>query len=364
VRTLGAAPVAMIAASNSAELECVADAQLANIGRRLPVGTDVCIAVPSGGAITSLVVADHDWRSIAGTTSSLGISPPVDGAGAPISITSESWLTADATSLYMGINVGTASTAGIVIAPRAGGFADVVRTGVATVIGHGGAMFGQALFSIDERTAAGSRLYRLIDSAGTPTPSGTAWDTGTYPSVAMRGLTRIEGLDELAFAGASTTANAFFTISATAPGGAVSRGSNPDVTAINAIAANGTYVFFTGTVRIDGTTRTSVYRLPWAGLATATPRLLVPWSSLSVSTGNAGIVYDPATDILYFRSTQSGNEGILAVFDAASDAPLFAGRVAAGGRSVDAGLAFDPAVPALFFFETQSNANGNFVEVR
>jgi len=83
-----------------------------------------------------------------------------------------------------------------------------------------------------------------------------------------------------------------------------------------------------------------------------------------VSTGNAGIVYDPATDILYFRSTQSGNEGILAVFDAASDAPLFAGRVAAGGRSVDAGLAFDPAVPALFFFETQSNANGNFVEVR
>ena len=364
VRTIGAAPVAMIAADGSATLECVADAQLANIGRRLPVGTDVCIAVPSGDAITSLVVADYDWRSIAGTTSSLGISRPVDGAGAPISITSEHWLTVDATSLYMGINNTSNPNAGIVIAPRAGGFADVVRTGAHNVIGHGGAMFGQALFSIDERTGAGSRLYRLIDSAGTPIPSGTAWDTGTYPSVAMRGLTRIVGLDELAFAGASTSMNGFFTISATAPSGAVSRGSNPDVTAINAIAANDTYVFFTGTVRIDGSTRSSVYRLPWMGLATEAPRLLVPWGSLSVGTGNAGVVYDPATDILYFRSTQSGHEGVFAVFDATSDAPFFAGRVAAGGRSSDAGLAFDPAGPALFFFETQSNPDGNFVEVR
>lgn len=364
VRTVGAAPVAMIAADGSAELECVADAQLANIGRRLPVGTDICIAVPSGDAITSLVVADYDWRSIVGTTSDLGISPPVNEAGAPISITSEAWLTADATSLYMGINVTSALNAGIVIAPRAGGFADVVRPGAATVIGYGGAMFGQALFSTDERTGTGARLYRLIDSAGTPIPGGTAWDTGTYPSVAMRGLTRIEGLDELAFAGASSSVNGFFTISATAPGGAVSRGSNPDVTAINAIAANDTYVFFTGSARIDGTARSSVYRLPWVGLATETPRLLAPWSSVSVGTGNAGIVYDPATDILYFRSTQTGNEGVFAVFDATSDDPFFAGRVAAGGRSSDAGLAFDPAVPALFFFETQSNPTGNFVEVR
>lgn len=365
VRTLGAAPVAMIAASGSAELECVLDAQRANIGRRLPVGTDICIAVPSGGATTALIVADHDWRSIAGTTTSLGISRPVDGAGAPVTITGEHWITADATSLYMGINNTSNPNAGIVIAPRAGGVADLVRTGAHNVIGHGGAMFGQALFSIDERTTAtGSRLYRLIDSAGTPTPSGTAWDTATYPTVAMRGLTRIAGLDELAFAGASSSVNNFFTISATAPGGAVNRGSNPDISAINAIAADDTYVFFTGGARIDGTARTSVYRLPWAGLATEAPRLLVPWGSISVSTGNAGIVYDPATDILYFRSTQSGNEGIFAVFDATSDAPFFAGRVAAGGRSADAGLAFDPAVPALFLFETQSDPNGNFVEVR
>jgi methionine-rich copper-binding protein CopC len=365
VRTAGAGAVAMIAASNSSELECVADAVLANVGRRLPVGTDVCIAVPSGSTVGSLIVREHDWRSIAGTVTSLGIARPVDAAGAPITITGESWLTADATSLYMGIAVTSNASAGIVIAPRAGGASELVRTPMHNVIGHGGAMFGQSLFSIDERTTAPPRLFRLIDSLGAPEPAGTAWDTGSvYPAVAMRGLTRVVGQDTLAIAGGNTTSATFFTIPATGASTVTNRGANTNVSALNAIAANDTYVFFTGSVRIAGTARSSVYRLPWTGLATATPRLLVPWDSVSVGTGNAGIVYDAARDILYFRSTQSGNEGVFAVFDAATDAPYFAGRVAPGGRSADAGLAFDPAVPSLFFFETQSDTNGNFVEVR
>lgn len=364
----GVQPLAMIDAASARELECVADATLANVGRRMPVGTDVCVAIPSTGTPVSLSVHELDWRGITGTPSSLAIERPVNDTGSPVTITSEAWLEADATNLYMGISVTSNLSAGVVIAPRVGGTSELMRTPAHTVIGYGGALHGQTLFSINEAssgTAAANRLYRLINSAGTLEPSGTVWDPGSiYPSVALRGLTRIVGQDELAIAGASSSAGAtFLTASATAPGSVLTRGTNADVTAIHAIAADATYVYFTGTARIDGTTRTSVYRLPWSDLGQA-PRLLAPWTSVSVSSSNAGIVYDPATDILYFRSTRSGEEGVYAVFDASTDAPTFAGRVVAIGRSSDAGLALDPAIPALLLFETQSESTGNFVEVR
>jgi hypothetical protein len=369
VRAGAVGGVALTRRSNSEELECVGDAFRPNIGRRLPVGTELCIAVPSGGAVTSLSILEHDWRGVTGTIDNLEITRPLDGTGAPISLTSEAWLTADATSLYMGINVGTLSSVGIVVAPRAGGPADIVRPSAATVIGNGGAMFGQALFSIDERsttTSPTTRLYRLFNSTGSFEPAGTVWDTGTtYPGIAIRGLTRVSGLDQLAYGLANTTANGtFYTADAAAPGMVMNRGTNANVTAIHAVAANATYVWFTGSARIDGTARSSVYRLPWTGLATATPTLLAPWESVSVGTGNAGIAYDDVRDILYFKSTQSGEEGVYAIFDAASATPYFGGMVAAIGRSVDAGLAIDTSVPALFLFETTTDTNGNFAEVR
>ena len=65
---------------------------------------------------------------------------------------------------------------GIVIAPRAGGPSELVRTPAHSVIGYGSALHGQALFSINEVSSAATtnRLYRLISSAGMPEPSGTS----------------------------------------------------------------------------------------------------------------------------------------------------------------------------------------------
>src|SRR5690606_10167582 len=69
----GVQPLAMIDAASARELECVADATLANVGRRMPVGTDVCVAIPSTGTPVSLSVHELDWRGITGTPSSLAI---------------------------------------------------------------------------------------------------------------------------------------------------------------------------------------------------------------------------------------------------------------------------------------------------
>lgn len=363
VRTTGVAPTAMVLASTSAELGCAADATQANLGFRLPVGSDVCVAVPSTAGPSAITVADLDWRGVVGTPTVLPITRPVDGTGAPVTITSEAWLTASPDSLFMAINVTSTTTSALVIAPRTGGEASRVLTTAAS-LGNGGAMRGGALFSIDERTSGATRLFRLVSPAGTIETPPTGWDPGsTYPAFAMRGLAAF-GTDQLAMAGASSSAGAtFLTASSASAAAVISRGTSTVTTSVNAVAASPTHVFFTGNVRVGtASARTSVYRLPWSAL-TSQPVPLVPPELVSVgATGT--LAYDATRDILYFRSTRTGDVGVFAILDASSATPTYAGRVLARGRSGDTGLALDEAIPSLFLFETETVAAGAFVEVR
>lgn len=357
-----AAPIALVDPASGAELGCYPDASRFGIPHRAPVGSEVCIAVPSGAAPSALAIGELDWRGVSGTPTDLAIERPTDAAGAPIAITTESWLAVSSSQLYMGINVTSSTTAALVVAPRAG-HEVASRVGYGQyVIGHSGVAVGDAIFSVDDTnaTARPNRLHRLVTPAGA-FETGTAWDGGSsYGAVDIDAMARIAGEDLFILAndGTTTTPTSFFTVSSTTPSGAVRIGQNASLRDVVAIAASPTHVFVIGTTNAGR----SVFRLARTAL-TAAPEPIAPPGELSLSTSNGSLAYDSVRDILYFRTT-GGPAGVHAIFDASGTAPVHAGLVLARGTSGDHGLAIDPAVPALFLFETQSVSTGTFVELR
>jgi hypothetical protein len=301
-----------------------------------------------------------------GTATDLAIARPVDGAGAGISITSESWLALTPTQLYMGINPNGTTTAAIVAAPRVGG-ATAERILIDRfTMGNAAVAFGEALFSVEE-TARAARLHRLIDSTGSI--AATVWDTGTtYATQDIDSLAPIGATTELAMVSdtpntsSAARVTVFYRGDASAPSPVTRVGETTALDSVVAIAASAEWIFLMGT-GLEGAASSgrTIYRVPWADVA-ATPVPLAHPELVSISATNGSMVYDPGRDVLYFRQGRSP-AGVHAIFDAASAAPFYAGEVAAIGTSGDHGLALDPAIPALFLFETETATTGAFARI-
>ncbi|UJR78392.1 Subtilisin-like serine protease [Sandaracinus amylolyticus] len=359
VGATGVAPVAVVDPTSGDTLVCPTDLTGVPLPRRAPVGTDVCIAVPSGSAISALSVQSLDWRGLTGNATDLAINRPVDDAGVGISITSEAWLSVTPSQLYLGINPGTTSAA-LIAAPRVG-MDNASRVPVDRfAIGNAGVSVGETVFSVEETNRPG-RLFRLVDTGGGVTAAGTPWDTGSlYTTAVIRAMALISGENRfiLASAGTTTVPTIFYTASTTTSEAVLRPGENAAIRDVVAIAANASWVFVIG----NGDAGRTVYRIPRANLS-APPQPIALAAGLSFSSSNGSMAYDETRDVLYFRTT-STQGGIYAVWDASSPTPIYAGPVILRGRSSDHGLAIDPAIPALFMFETETSTDGTFVEVR
>ncbi|MFK7985043.1 MAG: Ig-like domain-containing protein [Sandaracinaceae bacterium] len=359
-----AAPLALIDALDSSELACVDNGSGVGVPRRAPVGSEVCVAVPSNPSITAIAIAELPWQGVdGGSITDLEIGRPLTDTGSERSITNEEWLEITPTQIYMGVALNSTSAAGLVVAPRAGGavadFAALDRY----QLGRGGVAFGEAVFTIDETSVSSrpERLFRVVDPTGAF--GATAWDTGTAYDDALDidCLGRISGTtDFLAVSdNVSSAPTTFYRASSTAPGPMTVLGQSATLEAVVAVAAADPWIFVLATTDAEGR---SVYRVPLADV-TAPPELLVPPDLVSFSSTNGSIVYDGTRDILYFRSTRAPR-GVHAVFAATTSSPVYAGLVAEIGGSSDFGLAIDESVPSLVLFETTSVSTGNFVEIR
>ena len=362
----GTGPLALVSPSDGREIGCVDQGSLIGIPRRAPVGTEVCVAVPSGAGITGLSIRETGWQGVHGTAIDLAIARPVDGAGAGIAITSEAWLAVTPTQLYMGISPNGTSTAAIVAAPRSGAAtADRILLDRFTM-GNAAVTFGEALFSVEE-TSRPLRLHRLIDPTGSI--GATVWDTGTtYDAQDIDSLAPIGASTELAMVSdtpnrtADPRVTVFYRSDSSAPVPTTRVGESTSLDSVVAIAATSEWIFLMGT-GLEGAASSgrTIYRVPWSDV-TATPEPLAHPELLSLSTANGSMVYDAGRDILYFRQGRSP-AGVHAVFGAASATPFYAGAVVARGSSSDHGLALDPTIPALFLFETETVSTGAFARV-
>jgi hypothetical protein len=366
------AALATLDATTNTELGCVANASVFGVPRRAPVGSDVCIAVPSSAAITGLSIRELDWRGVQGTGTDLGITRPVDGSSNPISITGESFLEVTPTQLYLAINPNSTSTTtsapALVTVARSGGVADRLLLDRFT-FGNAGVAIGEAIFSVEE-TNRPARLHRLIDGTGSLAP--TQWDPGSvYLTPDIDALTYVaaESLFVMANDGSRTSTThvptTFYSASSTAPGAVTRLGDNLELRDVVAVAADATWLYLIGTsgpITPSSAAVRTVYRVPRADV-TALPEPMAPADLVGFSTTNGSIVLDAGRDILYFRSTDAPR-GLHAIFDASTPDPLYVGPVFVRGGSSDFGLALDPAVPAVFMFETETVTTGTIVEIR
>lgn len=367
VSVVGTGPIALVDPTNGREIKCMDNGSQIGIPRRAPIGTEVCIAVPSGSGVTGLSIRESDWRGVEGVATNLMIARPVTETGTEVSITSEAWLAVTPTQIYMGINPNTASTAALVAAPRTGNAtADRLLLDRFT-FGNAAVAFGEALFSVEE-TNRPERLHRLIDSTGSLSP--TVWDTGsTYDPQDIDTLAQIGTSTELAMvsdipnSSSATPITVFYRADSTTPGAVTRVGETQAIRNVVAIAATAEWIFLMGSA-YDGDTHlgAAIYRLPWSDV-TAAPEMLVPPELVSIGTTNGSMAYDGTRDILYFRQGRSP-AGVHAVFDAASTTPYYAGEVIAIGSSADYGLAIDTSVPELFLFETSTVSTGAFARIR
>lgn len=357
------APLALIDPSG-AELACLDEAQGVSVPRRAPIGSEVCVAVPSGAAITGITIEETAWQGVdGGTRTDLGILRPLEEDGDELRITSEAWLELTPTQIHMGVNVTSTTVAGIVSAPRAGGtraeFIPVDRYS----IGNGGASVGEALWSVDESDdpARPERLFRLLDAAGSP--ATTPWDTGaSYLPADIDTLTKIVGESTFLMVSDQETGDptTLYTVPSDTPQAPTPLGTNANLADVTAIAASTNWIFVGGDGP-DGASDNTVFRIP-RGDVTAMPERLAPAALVTISSTNGSMVYDATTDILYFRSQRSPY-GVYAVFGAGSADPLFAGAVAVIGGSSDYGLALDPAASRLYVFETETSSDGTFTVI-
>lgn len=357
------APLALIDPSG-AEIACLDEAQGVSVPRRAPIGSEVCVAVPSGAAVTGIAIEETAWQGVdGGTRMDLGILRPLEEDGDELRITSEAWLELTPTQIHMGVNVTSTTTSGIVSAPRSGGtraeFIPVDRYS----IGNGGASVGEALWSVDESDdpARPERLFRLLDASGSP--ATTPWDTGAaYVAADIDTLTKVVGESTFLMVSDQETGDptTFYTVPSDMPQAPTPIGINANLANVAALAASTEWIFVGG-AGPGGSSDNTVFRVP-RGDVTAMPERLAPAAMVSVGSSNGSMVYDATTDILYFRSQRSPY-GVYAIFGAGSTTPLFAGAVAVIGGSSDYGLALDAAASRLYVFETETSSDGTFTVI-
>jgi hypothetical protein len=354
-----AAAVGVVDAASGGERACTADA---TAGRAIfaAVGTDVCVAVPSG-AVGRIDLAGRAYDGVLGRPTALSIDRPLNASGSTATITADNWMTVTPSTLYMG--VGTSSTTvGLLRAPKVGGVqAELLQTGITTrEMGNAGASVGEAVFSVDESTTIAdgdAYTFRLVGTSGIPATE--AWDTGNAYQNDVDAM-GYDGTELLLATDVSTGApdTFFYALDPTTPGSSRSIGRNSVIEDVTAIAGDATHVYVlgnTGTTASEG-----LYRLrrDQLGDVAQVPEA-IHLVALDDFRAKLFLHRTATTTYAYFRDDAAN----LHVADVGAATPTYLGILSEIGGSADDAFAFDPTGPAIYLFETESLTTGNFVRL-
>jgi hypothetical protein len=345
---------------DSDELACSADGSTENAVTFVRTGETVCVAVEMGQGITELDLDERSYTGV-GTTDpvSLPIEPPLN-AGTVEFITGDSWMSGNDSVLVMAY--GTE----MLDALRNGAGATLYRgasDGLSSSnMGNAGLFAANgALFSFDDTTVGGSRVYRLWDGSS-PFYGPVAWDVPapTYPSEEISAATVV---GNTIYYVTADDFPIFYSIDATASGTAARLGTNETITDVVGLAADDTYLYVAGALTDGGTE--GIFRIPFTELSdeSYTPPNLAPgidhdgtpFPSREVAMYVDGV---SAPGHLYVRNDVGHVEVIV---DPASGSPLHLGEIIRVGTSSDEAMWLDPATGALYLFETESDSDGSFL---
>ncbi|AKF10150.1 Ig-like domain-containing protein [Sandaracinus amylolyticus] len=356
VRTNAATGGAVVAADGT-ELGCGAD-----LGEGLlaatTAGQDVCIAMQSSAAITSLAIEELDFGGVRGVETDLGVRFPATGAE-NVGLYNVHWMVTTPSHLVLGLDGEQIATA-----PRAGGadFSVSVAGLSPRTLSFGAILDGaRILGTVTGSGAMEPRLARVADAAGVAAAVPAFLDTPPTPSGYVE-----EEISAIARDGANvivattrswseTPALTFYSIPL-AGGPATRLGHNTVLNGAGGLAVDATYFYLTSQVGPDG----GLYRLRRDALANpaSPPELLV---AARIDALASPVFLDPANDALYFRATEFAFIGpstahVWLVLDPDGAAgPRFAGPI--WRSTAGQGMGFDPAGPSLFVIDVSSGRN-------
>jgi hypothetical protein len=350
VTTDAPSSAAAVRALGGSEIECRTPIGGDTMKLFLPPATEVCFAVASGGALSSIRIDAFTYSGNLGNVTNLAIDRPLQPSGTPRPIIAGTWLAVSPTTLYMGIG-----SQGVLFAPRSGRTIADFRDDFTTQLGSDGISIGESLFGLDD-AASGDRLHRLVDGSGAWSP--VPWDSGSaYAAIRM---------DAIAYDGANliyatdwsaTQPTRFYSHSPAASGPATLLGSTNLVRNASGLAADAS--FFYVVAQTDATVATEgIYRISRADLAAPPVRL----AALDVNNTRASIEIDDLASAryLYFVSLE-GTVDVIA--DPGGASPLHLGSIARDLDSTNGPMTIDRASGAIYVFETTSASTGNFVRL-
>ena len=353
--------VAVYEASSRTERACVTDSMANAMAAFAPTGTDICVAVSNEFAPTQLTVTPVPYTGVLGIPTELNIGRPLDAAGNELSLSSARWMSVTPTTLHVGL-----SSYGYMSVPKAGNARAILQPLDSWARGVSAVNVGEALFALEDTgTGAGApadatRLYRLIDSAGTIAATPADWDGATvYPaSTTFTGLaydgTQLWVTNDYRSSGPVNVT--FYSADPTSPGLLVNEGAPTAFTDAVATAASATHIYVMGAANggVEG-----IFRVAKADLATnPTPELVVAMDP-PFSRGSIALDDPAAPSLLYFRD----RSGAIHVVADPGGTPSELGIVSTIGRSGNEQFGYDPAGPAIYLFENASDFAGNFVRL-
>lgn len=348
VQTNGAGAVGFVDASG-VELACVASAQATPAAALATAGQPLYIAVPSGGAISSLTLTTSAYTGLSGVATDLLVQ-------FPSSATTDYWLASDATSLYFG------GSTKVFAFPKAGNAMATEYTSgfgiTSTHLGYSAVFATAGLLSLDTTTStSASRLFRIYDAV-TTTWGPTSWDVApTYPASSGGQAVATDGTS--VFMATYNTASKvdFYAYSASAAGAPTALGTNTSVRSVVGLAVDATYFYVAGIS--TSTSVEGVYRIPRASVATAATLL----AAIDTTTLHNQVEVDDyvAPGNLYVR--ENGGD-LRVVANPASATPLDLGIINTLGTTSDYAMTYDHALDVIYLYETETNSAGNIVLIQ
>ena len=358
--------VALIDATTRTELSCSAESPQAGLTVFGNAGREYCVAVLNTPRLTSIELETFAvYDGVGNSATDLGVLRPFNDSGNEVTITTEYWMAATPTTLYM--QVGSSGTsAGLLRVGKTGGTrAELLRDGIESVLGFGGLAIDETVFLADNlTTAAPARVHRVVRDGLVEI---TAWDPSAgYPSRAFYALThdgsRLLTATYHSVTGATLPESVIYELSPTTPGaGTPISPAIRSLEKVRSLVSHGGFLYLVADIPGPNTTtdpdRPGVYRLPWSDLA-ATPEVV--WQGDMPSQGTLHVQTTGTTTYLYFRD----GDGNVHVADIGGTSPTHIGVLSSIGRSGDIAFTFDPAGPAIYLFETESDTTGRIVRIQ
>lgn len=326
------------------QIGCVTDGSSTSIGLLGAAGDVFYIAVPSGGAVTGLTIADLAYNGVGSVVKDLEITFPT-------SATADQGMAVGAGTIFLGTTskIFAFSDAGAEVAKEFG-TADGITT---THLGYDLAFGGGGLFSVDSTTTTtASRLFRVFDGT---TWGPVTWDlTPTYAASSPSHAITTDGSILLMSTRRTTVSADFYSFPLSAPASPVALGTNTTVWYVTGIAADSQYLY----VASNGVGGEGVYRLSRAAVGGAAVKI----ASINTDTLTTNIEVDDVANasVVYVRSADGDTFAIVSPASA-SPTPVIINTL---GTASDRGMTYDHAAHALYLFETETDSAGRIVQIK